>query len=89
MYLDIYQNGMPENLFDIWFRHRIRTVLRYNRLFDGGYREYAGIINEDPELVRLVSEGLYQPSQKILDDMELTFELTSYGFYYPKRLENE
>lgn len=89
MYLDIYQNGMPENLFDIWFRHRIRTVLRYNRLFDGSYREYAGIINEDPELVRLVSEGLHQPSHKILDDMELTFELTSYGFYYPKRLENE
>lgn len=80
---------MPENLFDIWFRHRIRSVLRFNRLFGGDYRDYAGIINEEPELVRLVSEGLHQPSKKILDDMELTFELTSYGFYYPKGYENE
>lgn len=80
---------MPQNLFDIWFRHRMRSVLRFNKIFDYTCEGYAEIIGEDVELVRMVSQGLHQPSKKILDDMDLTFELTSYGFYYPKVYENE
>jgi hypothetical protein len=81
MLYELYPCGMPEDLFDIWFRYHVRRYLVWSRDYYGGLEAYAKYINEYPEIVEGVAEGRMEPTDKILEDMGLTYELVQEGRY--------